>query len=104
MNIFFLYLLVTIILLIISGWLAAIIGNICRYLYFGIGTTVGYVQEVPLGYKILMIIILWVFAFIIFNAADKRMKIAASHVPSTVTLSMSAFFIGSIIGFIVYLF
>lgn len=59
-------------------------------------------QLFSLGYKILLLVLLMLLAFAIYTASKKRELTAGSHVPSTVSLSMSAFFIGEIIGLLAF--
>lgn len=90
-----------IILLSLSGWISAIFGKFTRYLYFMTGIVISAMPSVII-YKPVVITVSILFSFWIYRSSDKLIQSggANSHVPATVTLSMSGYFIGLVLGLI----
>ena len=90
-----------IILLFLSGWISAIFGKFTRYLYVMTGIIISAMPSVII-YKPAVISVSILFSFWIYRSAEKILQSggATSHVPATVTLSMSAYFIGLVLGLI----
>ena len=90
-----------IILLSLSGWFSALLGKLTRYLYVMTGIIISAIPSI-IFYKPVVITVSILFSFWMYWNAEKMIHSgrAASHVPATVTLSMSGYFIGSVLGLI----
>jgi len=91
---------VILILISLSGWVAAFLNKLTPYIYFILGIFVPINQNPNIEYnKSIVIIFALLWAYKLLDAANKnyigQMK---SHVPQTVIVSMSGFIVGCLLS------
>lgn len=90
---------IIILILSLSGWVASFFVRLTPFIYFFLGVLIPINENPDIYYnKIVVIIFSLLFAFWFQNAAQKRLSTGLSQVTNTVNISMSGFIIGCLIG------